>query len=397
MRYVRASLWRVLILGVVSATPVALAAEEMQPLFDGETLGGWTVKGKGSFTFESGAVKGTSESKSFLVTEKEYGDFILELETLVESGGNSGIQFRSHAEPSGRVFGYQAEIDTSPRAWSGGLYDEGRRAWLNPLKDRPEAQSVFKNGQWNRYRVACAGDQLRIWVNGILTTDYRDPVDLTGIIGLQHHGEKGKVYRWKDVRILDLGKSSWEPLWNGKDLDGWTSNGAGAWTVEDGVLVGKADAQAKHGLLFSKEKYADFTVRFRFKSLKGNSGFYFRVEKDESDVACAGFQAEIDPQNDVGGLYETLGRAWVVQPKPEEVKKWYKPGDWNEMVVSAHGRWIVVHVNGTKTAELRDDPGRTEGYLGFQLHGGQEMHVMYKDIQILRVPEGNAAKVAKNP
>ncbi|MHC4178689.1 MAG: family 16 glycoside hydrolase, partial [Planctomycetota bacterium] len=55
--------------------------------------------------------------------------------------------------------------------------------------------------------------------------------------------------------------------------------------------------------------------------------------------------------------------------------------------VSAHGRRIVVHVNGQKTAELKDDPGRLEGHLALQLHGGQEMHVEYKDIEMLTRPK----------
>ena len=70
-----------------------------------------------------------------------------------------------------------------------------------------------------------------------------------------------------------------------------------------------------------------------------------------------GFQAEIDPEKDAGGLYETSGRAWVVQPKPEDVKKWFKPGQWNEMSVVAIGRHVVVQVNGRTSAELIDDPG----------------------------------------
>jgi len=127
-------------------------------------------------------------------------------------------------------------------------------------------------------------------------------------------------------------------------------------------------------------------VRLKFKAVQGNSGFYFRVDKVESNVGVHGFQAEIDMGNEVGGLYETGGRGWVVKPSPEEVKKYFKPQQWNQMTVSAHSRHIVVHVNGHKTAELKNDPGRLEGHLALQLHGSKDMHVMFKDIEIL-VPE----------
>ena len=95
-----------------------------------------------------------------------------------------------------------------------------------------------------------------------------------------------------------------------------------------------------------------------------------------------GFQAEIDPRNDVGGLYETGGRGWVIKPKPAQVKTWFKPGEWNVMTVSARGRDVTVHVNGKKTAELKNDKGRTEGYIGLQLHGGQDMHVEFRKVEI---------------
>ena len=123
-------------------------------------------------------------------------------------------------------------------------------------------------------------------------------------------------------------------------------------------------------------------MRLKFKAVQGNSGLYFRVDKVKGAVGVHGFQAEIDPANDVGGLYETGGRAWVVQPTPEQVKKYFKPGQWNQMTVTAEGRHVVVHVNGQKTAELKDDPGRLEGHIALQLHGGQDMHVEFQDIEI---------------
>jgi hypothetical protein len=399
---------RAIAVALLAAIPIsAWAAEDpaaggdLLPLFDGKSLSGWKVAGAGKFDVEDGAIRAASDKKSFLCTEKTYGDFVLELETLLKDGGNSGVQFRSHLRGKDVVFGYQAEIDTSKRAWSGGLYDEGRRAWLNPLEGKPALQAAFRSGEWNRYRVACIGDWIRIWVNGVLTTDERDPLDLEGFIALQHHGEKGKVYRWRDIRLREIGRSAWAPLFDGKTLAGWESNGTGEWTVEDGTIVGRSKGEAKHGLLFSKEKFRDFTVRLKFKSVRGNSGLYFRVEKTADDAGCAGFQAEIDPASDVGGLYETGGRGWVVQPKAEDVKKRLKTGEWNDLAVSAHGGWIVVHLNGWKSADLRGDMGRAEGHLALQLHGGQEMLVQVKDIEILKTVAGQepakAPAAAKAP
>ena len=177
------------------------------------------------------------------------------------------------------------------------------------------------------------------------------------------------------------------PLFDGKTLAGWHTLPGGKWEVRDGVIIGTAErSEGRHGQLVSDKRYKDFTVRLKYKAIKGNSGLYFRVDEVKGGVGVHGFQAEIDPANDVGGLYETGGRAWVVQPTPEQIKTYFKPGEWNQMTVSAEGRHIVVEVNGQKTAELKDDPGRLEGHLALQLHGGQDMHVEFKDIEILVKP-----------
>ena len=173
------------------------------------------------------------------------------------------------------------------------------------------------------------------------------------------------------------------PLFDGKSLDGWQTAPGGKWEVKDGVIVGTSpQTERLHGMLLSDKQYGDFVLRLKFKSLQGNSGLYFRAERVNSPVTVHGFQAEIAPEGPVGGLYETGGRAWVVQPNAELVKSCFKPGDWNEMTVATQGKNITVKLNGVTTAELKDDPGRTQGYFGLQLHGGNEMHVEFKDIEI---------------
>lgn len=178
-------------------------------------------------------------------------------------------------------------------------------------------------------------------------------------------------------------RGTWKPLWDGKTFNGWHPIGVGQWTIEDGAIVGRKKAEEKdYGHLVSDQRFSDFVVRLKFKVLQGNSGFYFRVEK-AGFSGVTGFQAEIEPGPLTGGLYETNGRAWVVKPSPEVGQKAFKPGEWNEMIVSAKGGDITVWVNGVKTAELKDDPGRREGHFALQLHGGNDMLVYFKDIEIL--------------
>jgi hypothetical protein len=192
-----------------------LAAAEFTPLFDGKTLSGW----KNPYTWgEAKVVDGeihlAADKKFFLVTEKTYGDFVFEGEVhLPEGKANSGFMFRAHAQPN-KVFGYQAEVDgDANRKWSGGLYDEGRRQWFaSPIKGNAESEAAFraragdsfKRNDWNRYTITCKGNRLTIAVNGVVTTDIEDNQDARGVIGIQHHGEKGAVYRFRNLRIREL-------------------------------------------------------------------------------------------------------------------------------------------------------------------------------------------------
>lgn len=174
----------------------------------------------------------------------------------------------------------------------------------------------------------------------------------------------------------------WQRLWDGKTFAGWHVIGKGNWEIVDGAIHATHSKEEKEfSHLVTDRIYKDFTARLKFKALKGNSGFYFRIE-EKGASGVSGFQAEIDAKNDVGGLYETNGRAWVVKPAPDDVKKWFKPGEWNEMTVSARGGDVIVTVNGMKTAELTNDTGRAEGHIALQVHGSMDCDVWFKDIQI---------------
>jgi hypothetical protein len=191
------------------------ADEGFKPLFDGKTMDGWHNPYKwGEIEVVDGEIHLTGNQKFFVVTEKKYGDFVFEGEVhLPEGNANSGFMFRAHAEP-GKVYGYQSEVDGDPnRGWSGGLYDEGRRKWfISPIKGdkaseeafRKRAGDAFKRDDWNTYRITCKGDKITIEVNGVVTTDVVDDKDASGVIGIQHHGEKGKTYRFRNLRIKEL-------------------------------------------------------------------------------------------------------------------------------------------------------------------------------------------------
>jgi hypothetical protein len=106
------------------------------------------------------------------------------------------------------VHGYQVEIDPSARAYSGGIYDEGRRGWLNDLKENEAARKAFKAGDWNQFKVECKGDSIKTWINGVPAADLKDSATPSGFIALQVHGVGKKEdpldVRWRNLRIKVL-------------------------------------------------------------------------------------------------------------------------------------------------------------------------------------------------
>jgi len=177
--------------------------------------------------------------------------------------------------------------------------------------------------------------------------------------------------------------AAWKPLFDGKTLTGWHPVGDGEWKVEDGAIVGRADKAKLYGLLVSDRTFKDFTVRFKFKCLSGDSGFYIRTLIKEPEKAH-GLQVQVGrTDSGVGGIYESYGRKWIPgKPDAEKEKQYTKDDAWNDMTISAHGGDVVVQVNGVQSTELKNDPSRPEGNFALQMHSGCVMHVMFKDIEI---------------
>ena len=212
----------------LSAVFATAAQEKWVSLFDGKTLKGWKpLQGTAKYEVRDGAIVGIITEgvaqNSFLVTEEQFGDFIFECEFKADNGINSGVQFRS-APPNGtttRVFGYQFEIDPTPRGLTGGLYEEGRRGWFQPSKNNGDPQKEwaakhaqkYKAGQWNKLRIEARGNHIKTILNGNLLADYVDKEDdvrlKRGFFGLQVHATKnaelfGKEVAFRNLRVQKL-------------------------------------------------------------------------------------------------------------------------------------------------------------------------------------------------
>lgn len=418
------------------------------PLFNGKNLKGWKqLNGKAKYEVKDGTIIGTSKfgtTNSFLCTEKNYGDFILEFEFKVSDKLNSGVQFRSESKPdynNGQVHGYQYEIDPSPRAWSGGIYDEGRRSWLYQLTKNPQARTAYKNNEWNKARVEAVGKYIKTYLNGVLCSDLFDDMTLSGFIALQVHQVKdpnneGLTVAWRNIRICTQNidkelitvkssiyqvnginntisepeaKEGWKLLFDGKTTEGW--KGANSeifpsktFVVENGML--KVLRQEKNsGGIITQKKYRNFELLVDFKLTDGaNSGIKYFVNRDEKtgndyNIGCE-FQILDDllhPDAKLGVKgNRKLGSLYDLIAAPDD--KPFRPKAFNHARIVVKGNhvehWLndvkIVEyernnqmwqalVNYSKYAEHHNFGNAAEGNILLQDHGDE---VWFKNIKI---------------
>jgi len=180
-------------------------------------------------------------------------------------------------------------------------------------------------------------------------------------------------------------KAQTESIFNGKDLSGWTIYGTELWYVEDGLLVCESGPDKEYGYLGTDKEYKDFELSLEFKQgADGNSGVFFRSSIEGTKIA--GWQAEVAPPgSNTGGIYESYGRGWLIQPDPE-LDKHLKFGEWNKMRVKVVGDKVETFLNGHKMISLEDEKiGDATGKIALQIHSGGGIKVQWRKINIQEI------------
>ncbi len=423
----------------LSLYPGLTAAQEWLSLFNGKDLQGWQhVNGQAAYTVEEGCIVGTAcidRTNTFLITEQTYDNFILEFEFRVDDGLNSGVQLRSHCDPNyrqGIVHGYQFEIDPSPRAWSGGIYDEARRGWLYPLTFNPTGRIAFRNQAWNRARIEAIGSKIRTWINGIPCAELWDDADSSGFIGLQVHAvyrpeDVGKSVRWRNLRICvtqperytarepiapevntctnTLSPSEkadgWQLLWDGQSTDGWRGAKIATfpqkgWSIEEGILkVQKGDGgeSTNGGDIITTGSYRNFILQVDFKITEGaNSGIKYFVDPELNRQAGSAIGCEFQLLDDqrhpdaklgVAGN-RTLGSLYDLIPAPKE--KPFRAHEFNTARIVVQGKHVEHWLNGVKLLEYERDNDLWNALVAYskfakwpQFGNAEQGHILLQD------------------
>lgn len=430
------------LLGVILIQSSFLFAQ-WKSLFNGKDLSGWKqLNGKAKYEVKNGEIVGTTvfgEPNSFLVTEKDYGDFILEFEFKVDSSMNSGVQFRSESNSeykNGRVHGYQFEIDPSKRAWTGGIYDEARRDWLYQLNLNPTAQTAFKQHQWNKARIECIGNQMRTWVNNVPCAYLIDAMTPKGFIAVQVHNiskkeEEGQEIAWRNIRIQttnlkpsplqgifvvntipnDLSKAEkqngFKLLFDGKTSHGW--RGAykqtfpeKGWRIQNGeleVLPANGSESTNGGDIVSDDTYSAFIFQFDFKLTEGaNSGVkYFVTESEHNKGSAIGLEYQIldDAKHPDAKLgrdgNRTLASLYDLMTSSREPRARKKIGEWNHGMIKVFPNNKVEHwLNGWKVLEYTRGSENFEKLVAISKYKDWPNFGMAKQGHLLLQDHGNA-------
>jgi hypothetical protein len=174
-------------------------------------------------------------------------------------------------------------------------------------------------------------------------------------------------------------------IFNGKDLTGWTTHGTEKWYVDNGVLVCESGPDKQYGYLSTDQHYKNFDLTVKFKQeANGNSGVFIRSGIE--GVKISGWQVEVAPYgHHTGGIYESYGRGWLMQPKPKGEKK-LRPGKWNTLRIKVVDDEITTWLNGHQMVYLKDEKiGKGEGFIALQIHDGGGIKVRWKDLMITEI------------
>jgi hypothetical protein len=393
-------------------------AQGWQLLFDGKTLDGWKDYNGDSLLTPWHAVNGVIQAKGegsdesgYLVTRRQFENFILKWDWKLTKGGNSGMLYHVVERPE-----FAVPYVTGPEYQL--IDNEGWEEQNAPIKLEewqklgvdyamylPNMEGVTVNppGKWNSSQIVFDNGHVEYWMNGVKIVEFEAWTDdwfarknsgkwenapeyglaHKGVICLQDHGYPAS---FRNIKIKELPRESGKEvtLFNGKDLHGWIPYGTELFYVDkEGNLVLESGPDKEYGYLATREYYDDFDCTFEFKQKSnGNSGFFIRSIVFPP-ATVSGWQVEIAPKgDDTGGIYESYGRGWLVRI-PDEKEKVLKEGQWNTMRVRVEGGNVKTWLNGVEMVDLTDAKiGAAQGRIALQIHSGGGIKVQFRNMKL---------------
>ncbi len=414
------------------ATPAADEEGDFKPLFNGKDLSGWVPinVAPNTFSVRDGIIVSNGIPTGLMRTERQYENFIIELEWRhMKPGGNAGLFVWGDAlsavgspfargmevqildngfNVKGKNEWYTTHGDVFPVLGSkmtptGRISSTGARSF--PIEDRSK-----DSPQWNHYRLEGRDGVLRLSVNGKEVTVGKDCSPRKGYLCLESEGSE---CHFRNIRICELPSTNpkadeiaepsegFAPLYTGADLSGWKADPGhdGHWKPTDWRLVydGKSEAQDKN--LWTEKEYGDFTLicdwRWTRKPVPQPLPVILPNGEQAVDDEGQPMVQEVPNAGDSGIYLRGNSRSqvnmwcWPVgsgevygyrtdKSMSPEVRAGVTPkknadapiGKWNRFIITMRGDRLTVNLNGETVIENAQLPGVPErGPLALQHHG----------------------------
>jgi hypothetical protein len=186
-------------------------------------------------------------------------------------------------------------------------------------------------------------------------------------------------------------EKGFQPLFDGKTLDGWQGN-LKMFRVQQGAIIGGTMKSKipRNEFLTTTKSFRDFELRLQAK-LEGtgaNAGVQFRTKRIPNHHEVIGYQCDMGrqpTQNIWGALYdESRRRKFLAVGDQKQVAKVFRAGSWNDFRIRCQGKRIQIWLNGTQTVDYteKDDGIADSGVIAVQIHGGPPSQASYRNIRI---------------
>jgi hypothetical protein len=375
-------------------------------LFDGETTYGWQQVGEAEWEVVDGVVSSEGDKPGWLITTTEWGNFELHLEFKAPAATNSGIFLRTVLEPTdptkdcyelnlapannpfptGSLVGRQRALEGGPE-WTSypppGVTQE--------MIDEAERKGVFDpwDGEWHTFGIVVDGPIVKVILDDIPMVEYQDPNPISnGRIGLQ--AKEGPI-AFRNIRVRPLGL---KPIFNGKDLAGWSTSGAELSKFEV-TEAGELHLTNGPGQLASEQSFGDFVIQLECK-VNGdglNSGVFFRTLPEGR---WQGYESQINHKFKDGDRTKPAdfgtGSIYRRQPARRVVADDH---EWFTKTIVADGPHFAVWVDGYQVSDWTDTrPEKENPREGLRLGSGviaiqghdPTTDFLFRDIRIGKVP-----------
>jgi hypothetical protein len=396
-------------------------AEGWVLLFDGKTTEGWRNFNSDDTNLAWHVVDGClqatgvgDDANGYIVTDKEYENFILSWDWKLTEGGNSGMLYHVVEHPKFNVPyvtgpEYQLiDVEGWEKANAPVKLEEWQKIGVDYAMYLPDQtkMNVKPCGEWNNSKIVFDNGHVEHWLNGEKILEFEAWTDdwfarkasgkwgnateyglaSKGVICVQDHGYPAS---FRNIKLKELPKKEGKTisLFNGKDLTGWEQFGSMRVSVDkEGNLVTQNGEDLKYGYLGTREYYKDFDLTVEFKQeSNGNSGLFFHsfVHGGFASNKVNGWQCEVAPKGcDTGGIYESYGRGWLVQI-PDEKENILKEGDWNTLRLRVEGNKVQTWLNGEAMIEIEDELiGSKTGRIMLQIHDGDNITVKWRNMNL---------------